>query len=150
MAGPATIYDTPQKRKRIPKEEASIRKRAPLRPPTLINDIYVTNSSSYKGQLYRAKKLLVEDGLDYILLHAVGAAIERAIAVAMGVSEACSGQVRCHTETSTVKLVDDVVPTDTEKDLDTQTRNNSAITIRIEMLKRMPATARELKKSRRR
>ncbi|KAF9976053.1 ribonucleases P/MRP protein subunit pop7 [Actinomortierella ambigua] len=128
----------------------SIRKRAPLRPPTLVNDIYVTNTSSYKGQLHRAKKLLVEDGHDHILLHAVGAAIERAIAVAMGVSEACSGQVRCQTETSTVKLVDDIIPTDTEKDLDTQIRNNSAITIRIEMLTRMPATARELKKSRRR
>ncbi|KAG0264200.1 ribonucleases P/MRP protein subunit pop7 [Mortierella polycephala] len=136
--------DKPElKRTRISKDEATLRKRAPLRPPTLVTDIYVTQSSSYKGQLTRAKKLLVEDGHPFIMLHAMGAAIERAIGLAMAVSAACSGQVRCHTETATVDLVDDVIPLDTEKDLDTNTRQNSAVHIRIEMLQPMPGTQRE-------
>ncbi|KAG0278722.1 ribonucleases P/MRP protein subunit pop7 [Linnemannia exigua] len=136
--------DKPEtKRARISKEDATLRKRAPLRPQTLPTDIYVTNTSSYKGQLTRAKKLLVEDGEPFIILHAMGAAIERAIGLAMGINTACSGQVRCHTETATVDLVDDIIPVDAEKDFDTNTRQNSAIHIRIEMLQPMPGTQRE-------
>jgi ribonuclease P/MRP protein subunit RPP20 len=122
---------------------ATLRKRAPVRPQTLPTDIYVTTTSSYKGQLTRAKKLLVEDGEPFIVLHAMGAAIERAIGLAMGINTACSGQVRCHTETATVELVDDIIPVDTEKDFDTNTRQNSAVHIRIEMLQPMPGTQRE-------
>ncbi|KAI8363343.1 hypothetical protein B0O80DRAFT_378775, partial [Mortierella sp. GBAus27b] len=119
---------------------ATLRKRAPLRPPTLVTDIYVTQTSSYKGQLARAKQLLVEDGQPFIVLHAMGAAIERAVGLAMGISTACSNQVRCQTETATVDLVDDVVPVDTEMDLRTNTRQNSAVHIRIELLQPMPGT----------
>ncbi|KAF9099153.1 ribonucleases P/MRP protein subunit pop7 [Mortierella sp. AD031] len=141
----ATTPDKPDtKRARISKDEATLRKRTPLRPQTLPTDIYVTATSSYKGQLTRAKKLLVEDGRPFIVLHAMGAAIERAIGLAMGISTACSGQVRCHTETMTVDLIDDVIPVDTEKDFDTNTRQNSAVNIRIEMLQPMPGTQREL------
>lgn len=104
----------------------------------------MTSNSNYKGQLIRAKKLLVEDGEPFIILHAIGAAIERAIRLAMGISTACSGQVRCHTETATVDLVDDVIPVDTELDLDTNTRQNSAVHIRIEMLEPMPGTQKEM------
>lgn len=129
---------------------ATLRKRTPLRSSTLVTDIYVTQTSSYKGQLSRAKKLLVEDGHPFIVLHAMGAAIERAIALAMGVSTSCSGQVRCHTETATVDLVDDVIPVDTEKDLDTNSRQNSAVHIRIEMLQPVPGSLREREKTFRR
>ncbi|CAO3575066.1 unnamed protein product [Mortierella alpina] len=143
--------DRPEtKRARISKDEATLRKRTPLRSPTLVTDIYVTQTSSYKGQLTRAKKLLVEDGHPFIVLHAMGAAIERAIALAMGVSASCSGQVRCHTETATVDLVDDVIPVDTEKDLDTNSRQNSAVHIRIELLQSMPGTLKEREKTFRR
>ncbi|KAF9116437.1 ribonucleases P/MRP protein subunit pop7 [Mortierella sp. AM989] len=128
------------KRARISKDEATLRKRAPLRPPTLITDIYVTQTSSYKGQLTRAKKLLIEDGHPFIILHAMGAAIERAINLAMGISNACSGQVRCQTETATVDIVDDVIPVNTERDLETNNRQNSAVHIRVEMLQPMPGT----------
>ncbi|KAG0051848.1 ribonucleases P/MRP protein subunit pop7 [Gryganskiella cystojenkinii] len=136
--------DKPEtKRLRISKEDATLRKRAPVRPPTLPTDIYVTQSSSYKGQLSRAKTLLVEDGHPFVMLHAMGAAIERAIGLAMGISNACSGQVRCHTETATMDLVDDMIPTDTEKDLGTHARQNSAVHIRIELLQPMPGTKKE-------
>ncbi|KAF9433930.1 ribonucleases P/MRP protein subunit pop7 [Entomortierella beljakovae] len=131
------------KRLRISKDEATLRKRAPVRPPTLATDIYVTQTSSYKGQLTRAKKLLVEDGHPFIILHAMGAAIERAISLAMGISTACSGQVRCHTETATVDIVDDVIPVDTEKDFETNCRQNSAVHIRVEMVEPMPGTKME-------
>ncbi|KAF9299464.1 ribonucleases P/MRP protein subunit pop7 [Mortierella antarctica] len=132
------------KRARISKDQATLRKRAPVRSQTQPTDIYVTSNSNYKGQLTRAKKLLVEDGETFIILHAMGAAIERAIRLAMGISAACSGQVRCHTETATVDLVDDVIPVDTEQDLDTNTRQNSAVHIRIEMLEPMPGTRKEM------
>ncbi|KAG0301849.1 ribonucleases P/MRP protein subunit pop7 [Dissophora globulifera] len=121
----------------------TLRKRAPLRAPTLATDVYVTKTSSYKGQLTRAKKLLTEDGHPFIVLHAMGAATERAILLAMGISNACSGQVRCQTETATVDLVDDIIPVDTELDLDTSTRQNSAVKIRIELVQPMPGTQRE-------
>ncbi|KAG0206078.1 ribonucleases P/MRP protein subunit pop7 [Mortierella sp. GBA30] len=107
-------------------------------------------TSSYKGQLTRAKKLLVEDGHTFIMLHAMGAAIERAIGLAMGISAACSGQVRCQTETATVNLVDDLIPVDTEKDLETNTRQNSAVHIRIEMLQPMPGTLKDKQQTSRR
>ncbi|KAF9361451.1 ribonucleases P/MRP protein subunit pop7 [Mortierella sp. AD094] len=146
----AEVVDKPEtKRARISKDEASLRKRTPLRPQTLVTDIYVTQTSSYKGQLTRAKKLLVEDGHPFIILHAMGAAIERAIGLAMGISNACSGQVRCQTETATVNLVDDVIPTDTEKDLETNKRQNSAVHIRIEMLQPMPGTKMEYERNNR-
>lgn len=103
----------------------------------------MTQTSSYKGQLARAKNLLVEDGHPFIILHAMGAAIERAVGLAMGISSACSNQVRCQTETATVDLVDDVVPIDTEADLGTNTRQNSAVHIRIELLQPMPGTRQE-------
>ncbi|KAF9911023.1 ribonucleases P/MRP protein subunit pop7 [Linnemannia zychae] len=139
-----TTPDKPDtKRARISKDDATLRKRAPMRPQTLPTDIYVTATSSYKGQLTRAKRLLVEDGEPFIVLHAMGAAIERAIGLAMGINTACSGQIRCHTETATVDLVDDIIPVDTEKDFDTNTRQNSAVHIRIEMLQPMPGTQRE-------
>ncbi|KAF8985533.1 ribonucleases P/MRP protein subunit pop7 [Entomortierella lignicola] len=142
--------DKPEtKRARISKDDATLRKRAPLRPPTLVTDIYVTQTSSYKGQLTRAKKLLVEDGHSFIVLHAMGAAIERAIGLAMGISDSCSGQVRCQTETATVDIVDDVIPTDTEKDLETNSRQNSAVHIRIEMLQQMPGTKMEYERNNR-
>ncbi|KAF9390823.1 ribonucleases P/MRP protein subunit pop7 [Podila verticillata] len=137
--------DKPEsKRSRISKDQATLRKRAPVRPQTQPTDIYVTSNSNYKGQLIRAKKLLVEDGEPFIILHAMGAAIERAIRLAMGISNSCSGQVRCHTETATVDLVDDVIPVDTELDLDINTRQNSAVHIRIEMLEPMPGTQKEM------
>ncbi|KAI7824760.1 ribonuclease P protein subunit p20-like protein [Gamsiella multidivaricata] len=143
-----SALDKPEtKRTRISKDEATLRKRTPLRPPTLATDIYVTQTSSYKGQFTRAKKLLVEDGHPFIMLHAMGAAIERAIGLAMGISTACSGQVRCHAETATVDLVDDVIPVDTEKDLDTNTRQNSAVHIRIEMVQPMPGTQKEYERT---
>lgn len=82
----------------------------------------------------------MEDGHPFIILHAMGAAIERAIGLAMGLSTACSNQVRCHTETATVDLVDDVIPVDMEADFGTNTRQNSAVHIRIELLQPMPGT----------
>ncbi|KAF9428422.1 ribonucleases P/MRP protein subunit pop7 [Podila epigama] len=138
------VIDRPDiKRTRISKDIATLRKRAPVRPQTLPSDIYVTKNSSYKGQLTRAKKLLLDDGEPFITLHAMGVAVERAISLAMGISSACSDQVRCHTETGTVDLVDDVIPVDTEADLDTNSRQNSAVHIRIEMLEPMPGTLRQ-------
>ncbi|KAF9585857.1 ribonucleases P/MRP protein subunit pop7 [Lunasporangiospora selenospora] len=126
------------KRAKIFKDVALIRKRAPLRPATTYSDIYVTKTSSYKGQLVRAKKLLLQDGRSSISIRAMGAAIERAVSLAMSISAACSNQVRCQTETYTVDLVDDVIPLDTEKDFDVNCRQNSAIHIRVELTQPMP------------
>ncbi|KAF9910286.1 ribonucleases P/MRP protein subunit pop7 [Lobosporangium transversale] len=144
----ASSIDRPDtKRTRISKDTATIRKRTPIRAPTLPTDIYITTSSSYKGQLARAIKLLVSDGHPFITLHAMGPAIERAIALAMGINQACSNQVRCHTETCTVNLTDDLIFVDPEQDLDTHARQNSAVHIRIEMIQPMPGTLRELDRS---
>ena len=43
-------------------ENIDIRKRMPQHPATIPTDVYVSCKSNFKGQLFRAKKLLMEDG----------------------------------------------------------------------------------------
>ncbi|RKP27752.1 hypothetical protein SYNPS1DRAFT_20805 [Syncephalis pseudoplumigaleata] len=115
-------------------------KRAPQRPATKANDIYVTRKSSFRGQLARAKKLLAskESRFDTVIIHGLGAAIGRAIELATAVESSMHHQVTLDTTTSTVSLVDDLYPSDQESMPSAQERFNSAIHITI---RRKPALA---------
>lgn len=42
------------------KNNSTIKKRTPQRPSTITTDIYVSRKSDFKGQLFRAKKLLLD------------------------------------------------------------------------------------------
>ncbi|KAG0176185.1 hypothetical protein DFQ28_007618 [Apophysomyces sp. BC1034] len=61
----------------------------------------------------------------------MGAMVCRTIATALAVQEALSGHVDMKTTTNTVSLIDDIIPEDMDKDLETQERLNSAIHIQI-------------------
>uniref|UniRef100_A0A1B6EPU9 Ribonuclease P protein subunit p20 n=1 Tax=Cuerna arida TaxID=1464854 RepID=A0A1B6EPU9_9HEMI len=114
----------------------SIRKR---NPPHLRhnNDIYITNKSNFQGQLTQCEKLIGE-GESEIVLHGIGAAIQRTINLALQLNEKYQGSVELHVETSTVTLVDDLEPLTDSADYETQTRQNSSIVIRVVKNKNSP------------
>eukprot|EP01137_Pigoraptor_chileana_P030792 Opistho-2@17760 len=112
------------------KEEVSLSKRTPFRLPTRKNDLYITRNSEFAAQLDRAQKLL-DSGLDEIFIHGLGAAINRAINLALRLQEHYKGTVQVSTNTSTIELVDDIEPTDATQLPGEQRRNNSAVHIRV-------------------
>ncbi|KAI8833205.1 hypothetical protein BC829DRAFT_408008 [Chytridium lagenaria] len=91
-------------------------KRSIQRAPTLLTDIYISRKSVFPALLKRAIKLLKSKN-PFITIHGMGAAVNKAIEVALKIL------------TSTVELVDDVV--DEEEDEMTVERRNSAIHIKI-------------------
>ncbi|CAI2162194.1 2968_t:CDS:2 [Funneliformis geosporum] len=93
-----------------PLQRKDVRKRRPQRPATITTDIYVSTRSNFNGQLFRAKKLLMTDGHPSITIHGLGAAIQ-----------------------NTVQIVDDIIPDDDDKDLESQTRQNSAVHIQVSL-----------------
>ena len=56
----------------------------------------------------------------------------RATSMALAVKEALQDQVVLKTTTETIALIDDIIPEDMDKDLETQKRYNSILHIRIE------------------
>ncbi|CAG8436894.1 14071_t:CDS:2 [Funneliformis caledonium] len=93
-----------------PLQRKDVRKRKPQRPATVTTDIYVSTRSNFNGQLFRAKKLLMTDGHPSITIHGLGAAIQ-----------------------NTVQIVDDIIPDDDDKDIESQTRHNSAVHIQVSL-----------------
>eukprot|EP01136_Pigoraptor_vietnamica_P028083 Opistho-1_new@85210 len=110
--------------------QAAVRKRAPLRLPNRKNDLYVTRNTEFPAQLDRAQKLL-DAGFDEIFIHGLGAAINRAINLALRLQEQHKGTLSVAANTSTVELVDDIDPADASQLPGEQRRNNSAIHIRV-------------------
>ncbi|ORX87147.1 hypothetical protein BCR32DRAFT_289543 [Anaeromyces robustus] len=108
-----------------------IHKRTPQHLPIKKNDIYVSRKSSYIALIKRAKKLLLEKETSYIVLHGLGAAIKTTVNLALEIKKQFTDKIDWEITTSTVKLYDDVEPENKEDDIITETRNNSAITIKI-------------------
>ncbi|CAI8051256.1 Ribonuclease P protein subunit p20 [Geodia barretti] len=106
------------------------RKRPPKRLSQRPNDIYVNRNSDFSGQLARSHKLL-DQGAQELFIHGLGAAIHRAINLALQLKETSSHSLEVSCTTSTVELVDDLEPLDDESDFKTQTRPSSAIHIRL-------------------
>ncbi|KAJ3080616.1 ribonucleases P/MRP protein subunit pop7 [Quaeritorhiza haematococci] len=99
-----------------------LHKRAPQRPPTLQNDIYVSRKSSFPALLKRADKLFgqCKTDTDYFTIHSMGAAMNKGIELALKLKEKHQDVVQWTVTTSTVDLVDDVEPDDEMEDLKTQ------------------------------
>ncbi|RGB25871.1 hypothetical protein C1646_722641 [Rhizophagus diaphanus] len=114
-------------------QKKNIRKRMPQHPATIPTDIYVSRKSNFKGQLFRAKKLLMEDGHPSITIHGLGAAIQRSINLVLALNDLTHNQIIYKTTTSTVQLVDDIIPDDDDKDLESQIRQNSAVHIQVSL-----------------
>lgn len=108
-----------------------LKKRKPQRPATIPTDIYISRSSNFKGQLQRAKKLLIEDGYPSITIHGLGAMIQKSINLVLALKDLTHNQITYKATTGTVELIDDIIPEDDDKDLEVQTRNNSSIRIQV-------------------
>jgi len=107
-----------------------LRKKVPPRDTKEKNDFYVTRKSDFKGQLVRCLEL-IEKGEEEIVIHGLGAAVNRAINLALQIEEKLLGTYQLDVTTSTVKLVDELEPEGDQGDYTTQTRSNSAVHIRI-------------------
>lgn len=107
-----------------------LRKRLPPRLPRRSNDIYVTNKSNYQGQLSRCEKLL-SDGESEIVIHGLGAAVPRAVNLALQLKTKHLGTVEVAVNTSTVDIIDDLEPVDDQGEYETHTRQNSSVHIRV-------------------
>ncbi|XP_047121523.1 ribonuclease P protein subunit p20-like isoform X2 [Schistocerca piceifrons] len=107
-----------------------LRKRLPPRLPRRKQDIYITNKSNYKGQLARSEKLL-ESGEPEIVIHGLGAAVTRAVNLALQLKEKFLGTVELSVNTSTVDIVDDLEPLEDHAEYETNTRQNSSVHIRV-------------------
>lgn len=108
----------------------TVRKRLPIKCPRRKNDIYVTRKTPFAAQLERCQKLL-ESGESEIFIHGLGAAVSRAIHLALQIKNKCKGSVDVDVKTSTVNLCDDLIPEVDHVDADWKTRNCSAIHIRV-------------------
>ncbi|CAG8528850.1 13060_t:CDS:2 [Acaulospora colombiana] len=135
----SNISDISRPYARIPppdqEPQKKLKKRTPQRPATVPTDIYVSRKSNFRGQLFRAKKLLLQDGQPSITIHGLGAAIQKSIDLVLTLSDLMQNQIVYKATTGTVELVDDIIPEDDDKDLETQTRNNSSVRIQVSLHK---------------
>ncbi|KAJ2004047.1 hypothetical protein GGI02_005959 [Coemansia sp. RSA 2322] len=124
-----SIKPSDQKR---PVIEGAVKKRKPIRPSVARSDIYVTRDpKKFQSQVNRARRLLLDRHYPSIAIHGLGAAIPQAISIASAVKACLSDETTMDVTTDTVNIYDDIVPTDTTKDIATQVRQTSAIHIKM-------------------
>ncbi|KAI9317471.1 hypothetical protein BX666DRAFT_1937533 [Dichotomocladium elegans] len=109
----------------------SLRKRCPQRPASVPSDIYISSKSNSTIVVKRVRRLMVNDKYRSVTLHGMGASLGRTITIAQSVQRALHDQVDLRPMTNSVTLVDDVIPDDMDKDIETLTRINSAIHVEI-------------------
>ncbi|KAL5473757.1 hypothetical protein EMCRGX_G028301, partial [Ephydatia muelleri] len=99
------------KSKRQDKAPYARRKIPPVRPSQAINDIYINRKTDFSVQLARSHKLL-DQGCTELNIHGLGAAIHRAVNLALQLRETCSVPMEISASTSTVDLQDELEPLD--------------------------------------
>ncbi|KAI8140282.1 hypothetical protein BJV82DRAFT_623420 [Fennellomyces sp. T-0311] len=119
------------KEKRSIVQGASLHKRAPQRPASVPSDIYISHKTKTNVIIARVRQLMVNQKYKQVTLHGMGATLVKTITVAQAIQRTLHNQIDLKPTTNTVTLVDDVIPDDTEKDIETQTRMNSAIHIQL-------------------
>ncbi|XP_020900146.1 ribonuclease P protein subunit p20-like [Exaiptasia diaphana] len=108
----------------------SMKKRTPQRSPKKKNDIYINRKTDFKAQLERCQKLL-DSSHQEVWIHGLGAAINRAINLALQLKHRGMGTIETSALTSSVELIDDFEPLDDEHESHSKVRTNSAIHIRV-------------------
>ena len=113
-------------------EESFVRqRRSPQKQtPKQKNDIYVNKQSDFKNQLERAQKLL-DSGYNEIFIHGLGAAINRAVNLALQLKERGHGSIEISAQTSSTQVVDDFRSLDEEQESYSETRTKSSIKIKV-------------------
>ncbi|KAG9284545.1 hypothetical protein G9A89_014149 [Geosiphon pyriformis] len=125
--------DCPDSSEQAKNLKRTILKRVPQRPATLPTDIYVSQKSKMRGLLEYAKSLLLKERLPSITIHGLGKAIPKSINLVMHLREATHNQIEYKAITRTVELIDDILPEDEEKALETQIRHNSSVHITVSL-----------------
>ncbi|TIA89141.1 hypothetical protein E3P99_02226 [Wallemia hederae] len=100
--------------------------------PKEVNVINISRKKSTMGYIRRIQQLVLDKGFNKIHLHALSAAIPFTLTLIPILRQHFGNSVRFSTRTSTVTVVDEVIPTNKEDDIRTQNRNQSAV--RITML----------------
>ncbi|KPI95650.1 PREDICTED: uncharacterized protein LOC106115667 [Papilio xuthus] len=108
----------------------AFKKRLPVRPIDGNNVIFVTKKTNFKAQLDKCCDLLTR-GEKEIILHGLGAAIQRCCNLALQLEILFSGTCQIEVNTGTVDLVDDLEPLVDDLDFGSQVRHSSSIHIRI-------------------
>jgi len=94
---------TKRERLQVDPEEFVLRKRLPSRFPSRPNDVYVNNRTNFKAQLARCFRCLETD--DIVFIHGLGAAVTKAINLALQLQQKASVPLGISVNTSTVKLI---------------------------------------------
>ncbi|XP_068633459.1 ribonuclease P protein subunit p20 [Battus philenor] len=115
---------------RFSNKNYAIKKRLPVRPIEGSNVIFVTKKTNFKAQLDKCCDLLTK-GEKEIILHGLGAAIQRCCNLALQLETLFSGTCQIEVNTGTVDLVDDLEPLMDDLDFGAQVRHSSSIHIRI-------------------
>ncbi|XP_045772859.1 ribonuclease P protein subunit p20-like isoform X1 [Maniola jurtina] len=116
--------------KRLPNKKYAIKKRLPVRPVEGENVIFVTKKTNFKAQLEKCCGLLSK-GEKEIILHGLGAAIQRCCNLALQLELLFAGTCQIEVNTGTVDIIDDLEPLTDDVDFDAQVRHSSSIHIRI-------------------
>lgn len=116
-------------RELVDQEEYILRKRLPRTFPKRPNDVYISKKTNFKAQMIRCQTFL--DNGNKVYIHALGAAINRAVNLALQLKANGCGSVEISTNTSTVYLTDDLEPTNDKLEYETLKRTNSAIHIKV-------------------
>ncbi|CAH4028382.1 ribonuclease P protein subunit p20-like isoform X1 [Pieris brassicae] len=116
--------------KRRPNKNYALKKRLPLRPKEGDNVIFITKKTNFKAQLDKCCDLLTKGEKD-IILHGLGAAIQRCCNLALQVEALFAGTCQIEVNTGTVDLVDDLEPITDDLEFGAQVRHSSSIHIRI-------------------
>ncbi|GAB1603033.1 ribonuclease P protein subunit p20-like [Argonauta hians] len=128
MSAEKRVKDEERKiRELVDQEEYILRKRLPRTFPKRPNDVYITKKTNFKAQMIRCQTFI--DNGNKVYIHALGAAINRAVNLALQLKANGCGSVEISTNTSTVFLTDDLEPTNDKLEYETLTRKNSAIHI---------------------
>lgn len=114
----------------IDHEEYILRKRLPKTLPKRKNDVYINKKTDFKAQLARCQRML-DTGENELYIHGLGAALNRAINLALQLKALGNGSIEVSANTSTVELTDDLEPLDEELEPGQNFRSNSAIHIKV-------------------
>lgn len=120
----------PKKKVNPESEDYQIVKRLPPTFPRRKNDVFVNQKSSFIAQFNKCKSLIT-NGEKEMCIHGLGASVNTAVNLALQLKSYFLDTIVLDTNTSTVTLVDDYIPSSNKGKYRTEFRKNSAIHITV-------------------
>jgi Alba len=109
----------------------------PRRCPRGPGDVYITLKTPFRAQMDRCKKLLQAPGCRQIVIHAMGAATNRAVNLALQLQADFQGLLQLSPTTGSLELTDELEPLRDDLDPISQSRFVSAIQIAVFFVKNL-------------